>query len=59
MLHLFGTLNHVGLKKTSQFRNKDVTNRYLAALELHFFWGGGGPTSNNQISDVHLLWNER
>lgn len=44
MLHLFGTLNHVGLKKTSQFRNKDVTNRYLAALELHFFfWGGGVP----------------
>lgn len=37
LLQLYGTFDHVGSKKTPQFR-KDVKIRYVTGLELYFFF---------------------
>lgn len=50
LLQLYGTFDHVGSKKTPQFR-KDVKNKICDRPEIIFFLCGC-------LSDVHVLWKE-
>lgn len=50
LLQLYWTFDHVGSKKTAQFR-KDVKNKICDRPEIIFFLCGC-------LSDVHVLWKE-